>query len=65
MCGNAGTTRQDYAHQAAVLDRVYVAASGVLEDGSRFRIFGNKASQYAISMKEQPTLCFVATSIFS
>ena len=59
------TTRRDSILQAAVADKVFLAADDGPVGGSRFRIFGSMASRYAILMRVQPTLCAVVTSIFS
>ena len=57
MCGILDTELQDSILQAAVEDIAYVAEDDALEDGWRFRIFGSKEFQYAISMKVRPKPC--------
>ena len=65
MCGILGKAPPNSILQAAVLDTVFLEVDDGLEDGSRFHIFGNKASQYVISMRVRPKPCSVEISAFS
>ena len=65
MCGILGKAPPNSILQEVVEGKVFLAVDDGLEDGSHFHIFGSKASQYVISMRAQPMLCSVETSISS
>ena len=65
MCGILDTTRRDSILQEQVEGKAYVEVDDGLEDVLFFHIFGNMASQYAISMRAMPKLCSVEISAFS
>lgn len=65
MCGILDIAQSTTTRQEVVEDIAYVAVDDGLEDDWSIHIFGSKEFRCAISMKAQPKLCSVETSIFS